>query len=62
MLQTKKIRKDLVAVSFDPTKIMLRNSGKQYYGKERMLVRLVGDTLIVDEAVAKEFGILIKVV
>lgn len=61
MLQIKKIRKDLVAVSFSPTEIMLRSSGKQYYGKEKMLAHLVGDTLIVDESVAREFGLVIKI-
>lgn len=61
MMQTRKIRKDLVAVSFAPTEIMLRNSGKQYYGKEKMLVHLVGDTVIIDKSVAREFGIVIKI-
>ena len=61
MLQTKKIGKDLCAVAFDPTEILLRKSGKQYFGKEQILVKLNGDKLIVDKSVAKEFGIELEV-
>ena len=59
MLQTKKITNDLCAVSSDPTEIMVRPSGSQYFGKEKALVMLNGNKLIVDSAVAKEFGIAI---
>lgn len=59
MLQTKKITNDLCAVSSDPTEIMVRPSGRQYFGKEKTLVKLNGNKLIVDSAVAKEFGIAI---
>ena len=36
MLQTRKINKDTVAVSFDPTAILVRPSGKVYFGKEEL--------------------------
>lgn len=57
MLQTKKVTSDVCAVAFDPTEIMVRQSGRKYFGKERGLVKLDGNKLIVDSTVAKEFGI-----
>lgn len=57
MLQTKKITNDLCAVAFEPTEIMVRQSGRQYFGKEKTLVKLNANKLIVDSAIAKEFGI-----
>lgn len=57
MLQAKKITSDLCAVAFDPTEIMVRQSGRQYFGKEKILVKLNGNKMMVDSAVAKEFGI-----
>lgn len=62
MLQTKKVCKDTVAVSFSPTEILVRKSGKQYIGSEMGLVRLIGNKLYVDESVAREFGIEVSVV
>lgn len=41
MLQTRKINKELVAVSFEPTEIMLRKSGKEYFGKEKYLAHML---------------------
>lgn len=57
MLQTKKIGSDLCAVAFNPTEIMVRKSGKQYFGKEKTLVKLDNEGLLIDEEVAREFGI-----
>lgn len=57
MLQTKKIGSGLCAVAFNPTEIMVRKSGKQYFGKEKMLVKLDDEGLVIDEEVAREFGI-----
>lgn len=60
MLQTKKVGKDLCAVAFDPTEILIRKSGKAYFGKELPLATLKDNTLVVDERVAQEFDIAIK--
>jgi len=57
MLQTKKVGKDLCAVSFAPTEIMVRKRGRQYFGKEKVLVKLDDEGLVIDEEVAREFGI-----
>lgn len=57
MLQTKKIGNDLCAVAFNPTEIMVRKSGKQYFGKEKTLVKLDNEGLVIDEDIACEFGI-----
>lgn len=61
MLQTRKIGNGLCAVSFDPTEILIRPSGKQYFGTERSLARVKDSKLIVDPAVARAFGITICV-
>ena len=60
MLQTKKISDAAVAVSFDPTEILIRKSGKQYFGKEKALARITDGKLVIDESVAEEFGIEIE--
>lgn len=60
MLQTKKINKDVVAVAFDPSEILLRKSGKEFFGKEEFLVRIRGNKVIVDAAVANKFGLTIE--
>ena len=60
MLQTKKINHSACAVAFEPTEIMLRKSGKQYFGTERPLAKLMDNTLVIDEGVAQEFDVAIK--
>ncbi len=66
MLQTKKIRNKTksdggcVAVSFDPTEILLRKSGKTFYGSEERLTWIEDDTLYIDKSVADDFGLAIK--
>jgi hypothetical protein len=57
MLDTRKINENTVAVAFNPQDIMLRPSGKQYYGQEKTLATIKGNKLIIDCAVADEFGI-----
>lgn len=57
MLQTKKINNDVVAVAFEPTEIMVRNSGKKYFNTEKPLAVLKNGKLIVNSNVAKDFGI-----
>lgn len=61
MLQTKKVGKELCAVAFNPTEIMVRSSGKQFFGKEKTLARLSEDGFVVDEDVAKEYGVSIYI-
>lgn len=62
MFSTKKINKNVVAVIYsgvDAPCIALRPSGKQYYGTETQLVgfNAEGTELIIDRAVADEYGI-----
>lgn len=57
MLQTRKINKDTVAVSFEPTEILLRKSGKSYFGTETPLARVKDNKLIIDKKAAEKFGI-----
>ena len=57
MLQTRKINNGLCAVAFEPTEIMVRKSGKAYFGKEKMLARIKDGKLYIFEDVANEFGI-----
>ena len=57
MLQTKKISKDAVAVSYDPTAIMLRKSGREFYGTEKRVVFIKDGELVIDEDVAREFNL-----
>ena len=57
MIQTKKIANGNVAVSFYPTAIMVRKSGKCNFGKEKELVRIDGDKLVINKSVAEEFQI-----
>ena len=62
MLQVKKISNSLCAVSFDPTEILIRKSGKIYFGTERPLARIEGEKLIIDTNVAEEYGMVIELV
>lgn len=57
MLQTKIINKELCAVSYDPTEIMIRKRGKAFFGTEKYLARIKDGKLYISEDVAKEFGI-----
>ena len=61
MLNTEKINKDTVAVSFHPYEIMLRKSGRAYFGKEETVASIVNGTLYIDVDVAKEFDLEVKV-
>lgn len=63
MMQRRKLPKlndDVIAVAFDPTEIMLRKSGKQYYGQEKHLIKIEDGCVIFDPSVAEEFGLQIK--
>lgn len=57
MLQTRKINDETCAVAFEPTEIMIRKSGKAYFGKEKYLARINGGKLYIYNDVAEEFGI-----
>lgn len=57
MLQTKKISNDLVAVSFDFPDILIRQSGKANFGKEKPIVSFRDGKLIINEDTAAEFDI-----
>lgn len=62
MLQTRKINKELVAVAFEPTEIMIRKSGRDFFGKEKYLAQITDGKLYIYPDVAEEFGIEICVV
>lgn len=57
MLQTKIINKDVCAVAFGPTEIMVRRRGKDYFGAEKNLAVIRDGKLYIFEDVAREFGI-----
>lgn len=57
MVESRIINKDTCAVSFNPTEILLRKRGKEYYGKEKSLVLIKDGKLYIRMDVAKEFGI-----
>ena len=57
MLQKRKINKDVCAVAFEPTEIMLRKCGKEHFGAEKPLAVIKDGKLYVFADVAKEFGI-----
>lgn len=57
MVESRIINKDTCAVSFNPTEILLRKRGKEYYGKEKSLVLIKNGKLYIRMDVAKEFGI-----
>lgn len=57
MLQKRKISKDVCAVAFEPTEIMLRKCGKEYFGTEKPLAVIKDGKLYIFEDVAKEFGV-----
>lgn len=61
MLQTKKISDDICAVSFGPTEIMVRKTGKSYFGTEKTLAAIRDGKLVVYEDVAREFGIEVQI-
>ena len=57
MLQTKKINKNSCAVSFEPTEIMVRKSGKAYFGTEKHIAVIKDNKLYIYPEVAKEYGL-----
>lgn len=50
MLITSIIQKDLVAASISPAEIMVRHQGRQNYGKEKILAKLVAGTVPAEPA------------
>ena len=60
MLLTKIINKNTCAVAWNPTEIMVRNRGRDYYGTEETLVRITDGVLIINFEVANAFEIPIK--
>ena len=61
MLQTTKISKNLVAVTFDSKEILLRESGRAYFGKEKPVVTIESDRIVINKAVADQFGLTIEI-
>ena len=60
MLNTRKLKDNAVLVSFEPTEILIRKSGKAEFGKEESLVSITDDTILIDKKTAKKFGLTIK--
>ncbi len=61
MLQTTKIAKDLVGVTFDAKEILLRESGKAHFGTEKPVVTIESNRIIINKAVADQFGLTIEI-
>lgn len=66
MLQTKKLnpaqKGSPVLVSFDPSEILIRQSGKASYGKEQQLVRVSDGEIHINKTAADNFGLAIHIV
>lgn len=63
MIQTRKLspKSNKVAVSFDPCSIYIRESGKEFFGKEELLVCVKEHTIFVSKEIADKFGLSIIV-
>lgn len=61
MLQTRKINKDTVLVSYDIPEIMIRKSGKAHYGAEEDLVVIKNNKIIIHADTAKKYGLTVEV-
>ncbi len=58
MLETRKLNDKVVAVSFNgPTEILLRNSGRENFGKEEKLLGFEGGNLVIDLEVLEKYGL-----
>ena len=53
---------NVVAVSTEPTHIMLRKSGKKYYGSEDTLVSIDNGVVTVDTRIAIQYGLQVHVI
>ena len=62
MLQTKIISEELCAVAYDPTEIMVRKRGKNFYGNEKNLAVIRNGKLYIFEDTVKEFDIEICII
>ena len=61
MLQKRKINMDTVIVSYEISEMMIRRSGKTYYGTEEELINIKNDKIIVNVDVAKKYGLTIEI-
>ena len=61
MLQTRKINKNTVIVSHEIPEMLIRKSGKAYYGTEVELINIKNNTIIVNADVAKEYGLTLTI-
>ncbi len=62
MLNRKKINNDVVAVAWEPTEILLRKSGTEYYDTEEAVVEIRDGHLVINTRVADAFGLKIEMV
>ena len=61
MVQAKVISKELCAVAYAPSEILIRHRGRNFYGTEKTLAHIDNEgNLVIDEGVAHEFGIQVK--
>lgn len=61
MFQKRKINMDTVIVSYEIPEMMIRRSGKTYYGTEEELINIKNDKIIVNADVAKKYGLTIEI-
>lgn len=57
MIQTRKIGKGLVAVTFGPTERLVRKSGKAYFGQEKSIASVKDGVFKGDIDAARELGL-----
>ena len=60
MFQTKKVSRNVVAVIQDATRILLRKSGRVYYGTEETAVLISDKKIIIDQTVVEKYGLSIE--
>ena len=60
MLMRNKCGNNVIAVANAANEILLRHSGKEFYGKEEELVYLTEGMLIINLDVAEKYGIKIE--
>lgn len=59
MLQTRKLhpKSKIVAVSFDPCAIYIRESGREFIGKEKLLLHVDENGIHISKQIADTFGL-----
>ncbi|WP_027432306.1 hypothetical protein [Lachnospira multipara] len=62
MIQTTKIAKNLVGVTYNAKEILLRESGKEHFGYEKPVVTVKPTRIVINMAVAEKFGLTVEII